>query len=109
MNARDPFLRHWLNILDRCLIWLVFSIVCTAVIWTAAWTRGLHQPVLNGWRVLYAVVTGDSIERTSLTLLALSAGAGVLLATVLSMWLFHIWKRQGEMRVSHLRGSRLEG
>jgi hypothetical protein len=54
------------------------------------------------------LLTGQAIDRTGLTILALSAGSGLLLATVLSSWLFRRWTRQGELRLHHLRGSRLE-
>lgn len=108
MSTRDPFLRHWLNALDRALVWLTLSFVLSAGIWTVAWERGLGQPALNGWRILYALLTSQATDRVSLTLLALCATAGVLLATILSTWLFLRWKGQGELRLRHLRGSRLE-
>lgn len=108
MSTHDPFLRHWLNVLDRALVWLTLSVGWSALIWSVAWQRGLQQPALNGWRLLYALLTGEAIDRTSLTLLALSVVAGLLLATVLSTCLFRRWTRQGELRLHHLRGSRLE-
>ncbi len=108
MNTHDPFLRHWLNAIDRALVWLTLSVGCAALIWSVAWQRGLQLPALNGWRLLYALLTGQAIDRTGLTILALSAGSGLLLATLLSAWLFRRWTRQGELRLHHLRGSRLE-
>jgi hypothetical protein len=108
MSTHDPFLRYWLNVLDRALVWLTLSLGCSAVIWSVAWQRGLQQPALNGWRLLYTLLTSQAIDRPSLTILALSTGSGLLLATLLSAWLFRRWTRQGELRHHHLRGSRLE-
>jgi hypothetical protein len=108
MSTHDPFLRHWLNVIDRALVWLTLSVGCAALIWSVAWQRGLQQPAVNGWRLLHTMSTGQPIDRLSLTILALSVGAGVLLATVLSSWLFRRWTRQGELRLHHVRGSRLE-
>lgn len=107
MSTHDPLLRHWLNAFDRVLVWLTLSLVSSAVIWTFAWARGLEQPAFNGWRVLFALLTGQTTDRTSLTLLTLSAFGGVLLATLLSAWLFARWRRQGELGLRHLRGSQL--
>lgn len=108
MSTHDPFLRYWLNALDRALVWLTLCLVFSAVVWTMAWARGLGQSALNGWRLLYELLTGQAIDRSSLTLLALSAATGVLLATVMSAWLFARWRRQGELGLRHMRGSRLE-
>ena len=107
MSTHDPFLRQWRNFLDRSLAWLSLSLMFAAVIWSATWERGLQQPVRNGWLTLYAFLTGQATDRTSLTLLAWCALSGVLLATVVSGWLFRRWQRQGELRVHHLRGSQL--
>ena len=108
MSTHDPFLRHWFNALDRVLVWLTLSVGCSALIWSAAWQRGMQQSAVSGWRLLHALLTGQAIDRPSLTILALSVGAGVLLATVLSTWLYRRLTRQGELRLHHLRGSRLE-
>ena len=108
MSTHDPFLRHWLNALDRALVWLTLCLGSSALVWTLAWERGLGQPALNGWRLLYAFLTGHATDRASLTMLVLSAAAGVMLATLLSTWLFLRWSRQGEMSLRHLRGSKLE-
>ena len=107
MSTHDPFLRQWKNLFDRGVAWLMLSLVFAAVIWSIAWERGLQLPTRNGWMTLYSFLTGQYTDRTSLTLLALCATTGVLLATVVSGWLFRRWQRQGEHRVHHLRGSQL--
>jgi uncharacterized membrane protein len=108
MSTHDPFLRQWKNFFDRGAAWLVLSLVFSAVIWAAAWERGLHLPTRDGWMTVYAFLTGQATDRISMTLLALCALSGVLLATVASGWLFRRWQRQGELRVHHLRGSEFE-
>lgn len=108
MRTHDAFLRHLLGTFDRAMVWAVLAIGLSALIWTAAWERGLGLPALDGWRVLGLVLLGHDTDRTALTVLALSVALGVTGATLIGGWLFRRWQRRAEIDVMRLRGTRWE-
>lgn len=108
MRTSDPFLRHLFGAMDRAAVWCVLALVITALAWTAAWERGLGVPALDGWRLLLAAMSGRSIDRHAVTLLALCVGFGASGATVIGGWLFRRWARRAQLDVLRLRGSRWE-
>lgn len=109
MSTHDPFLRHLLSAVDRALVWVVLTVVLTALTWTAVWDRGLKLPVLDGWHVLGLVLLGREPDRTALTLLVLCALDGVMGAALVGGWMFRRWQRRAELDVLRLRGARWEG
>ena len=109
MRTHDPFLRHLLAAMDRCVVWTVLAIVVTALAWTAAWERGLGMPALDGWQLLVEALLGQATDRTALTMLVLCAGLGITSATLVSGWMFRHWQRRAQLDVLRLRGSRWEG
>jgi len=108
MRTHDPFLRHLLGALDRVAVWFVLALAITALAWTAAWERGLGVPALDGWRLVVSALAGRSVDRTTMTLLALCAAVGISGATVVGGWLFRRWQRRAQLDVLRLRGSRWE-
>ncbi|MDN3544039.1 hypothetical protein QWZ02_06225 [Kinneretia asaccharophila] len=108
MRTNDPFLRHILAAIDRALVWSILAVVLTALVWTAAWERGLGQPVIDGWRVLGLALLGKPIDRLALTLLAMSAALGIAGASLFGGWLFRRWKRRADVDTTRLRGARWE-
>lgn len=108
MRTHDPFLRHLLAAVDRCVVWTVLAIVITILAWTAAWERGLGIPALDGWQLLTGALLGRAIDRTALTMLVLCAGLGVTCATLVSGWMLRRWQRRAALDVLRLRGSRWE-
>lgn len=109
MKTHDAFLRHLLGAVDRAVVWTVLAVVLFAVMWTAAWERGLGLPALDGWRVLGLALLGRESDRTAMTLLVLCALVGAMNATLVGGWLFRRWQRRAELDVMRLRGSRWEG
>lgn len=109
MRTHDPFLRHLLASVDRCVVWTVLAIVMTALTWTAAWERGLGMPALDGWQLLAGVLLGRAMDRTALTMLVLCAGLGITGAMLVSGWMFRRWQRRAKLDMLRLRGSRWEG
>lgn len=108
MRTQDAFLRHLLSAVDRAMIWTVLAVVLSALVWTAAWDRGLGLPVLDGWRVLGLALLGREPDRTALTLLVLCAALGVTGASLVGGWLFRRWQHRAELDMTLLRGSRWE-
>lgn len=109
MRTHDPFLRHILAAVDRAMVWTALAVVLTALVWTAAWERGLGQPVIDGWRVLGLALLGKPIDRTALTLLAMSAALGIAGACLIGGWMFRRWQRRADVDTTRLRGARWEG
>ena len=109
MRTHDPFLRHMLAAVDRVMVWTVLAVVLTALVWTAAWERGLGLHVIDGWRVLGLALLGKTSDRTALTLLAMSAALGITGASLIGGWLFRRWQRRADVDTTRLRGARWEG
>jgi hypothetical protein len=86
MRTHDPFLRHLLASVDRCVVLTVLAIVMTALAWTAAWECGLGMPALDGWQLLAEVLLGRAMDSTALTMLALCAELGITSAMLVSGW-----------------------
>ena len=109
MRTHDPFLRHILAAVDRVMVWTVLAVMLTALVWTAAWERGLGQPVIDGWRVLGLALLGKVVDRTALTLLAMCVALGIAGASLVGSWMFRRWKRRADVDTMRLRGARWEG
>jgi hypothetical protein len=109
MKTHDAFLRHLSGLLDRAIAWCTLSFVLSAVAWSVAWDRGLHQPAVDGWLILAAAWAASAPDRVALTLLALCVVIGMLGATLISIWLHRRWLRRAQLDAVQLRGSRWEG
>lgn len=109
MSTHDPFLRHVLAVIDRIAVWSVLAVSLTALIWTAAWERGLGQPAVDGWRALLTALITYDVDRLTLTLLVLCIGCGTTTATLLGSWLFRRWRNSAQLDQVRLRGARWEG
>lgn len=107
MSIRDPFLIDHVAILDRAGAWLMLNAVSFVVLWSGVWERGLHLPWENALQQLYAVFTGTAVPLTR-TLFALTITVTVLGTSIVCACLFARWRRKGQLRGQHVRGSRLD-
>ena len=108
MSTRDPFLTSFGIVLDRTMVWVVLTSVTFMVLWTAVWERGMGLPWSMAMRQLGMVFTAQA-EPVTRTLFALTIAVAALSTGGMCVWLFARWRRQGELRGTHLRGPRLEG
>ena len=107
MSTRDPFLSSVFIVIDRFAVWLVLAAVSFLVLWSAVWQRGLGRSWAEALAALHAVLGGRA-EPLTTTLCTLTLAVAVLASSLLCLWLFARWRRQGELRTEHVRGARLE-
>lgn len=105
---RDPFLNRIFIIFDRMSAWLWLALVISALLWSATWQTGLQFSGENALRQFVRFVTGNADRTTNIISFLILTNA-LMLASLLSVWLFNRWNRSGELRKEHLRGTRLEG
>lgn len=108
MRTRDPFLTTFGIWFDRLAVWFTLSMVSFVLLWGFVWERCLGQGTAYALAQLRAVVTGQA-EPFVNVLCALSLAVAIETTSLLSAWLFTRWRRQGQLGVAHVRGSRLEG
>lgn len=107
MSTRDPFLMTFGVWLDRLLVWLTLVSVSFLLLWSLVWQR-LGRPWTEAAQQLLAVLSGRG-EPIVNVLCGLSLATAGATATLLAAWLFARWRRQGELREAHVRGSQLDG
>lgn len=104
---RDPFLNRIFILFDRLSAWLWLVLVISALLWSATWQTGLQFSAEHSLRQFYLFVTGNADRTTNVISLLILTNA-VMLASLLSVWLFNRWNRSGKLGKEHLRGTRLE-
>ncbi len=107
MSTRDPFLNSLLVWIDRLGAWLILSAVGAAFLWSVVWDTCLGFSGDDALRQFVRFVTWKA-DTVSTTIGVLIVCLAIQSANVVSLWLFAKWRRKGELRAEHIRGSRLK-
>lgn len=107
MSTRDPFLITIGVIVDRVLVWLTLTVIVAGITWSAVLERGLGMPWSAAALRLQALWLGTA-DRTIVVLAVLTLTVAVLASTLMSTWLFALWRKQGQFGATHLRGPHIK-
>jgi len=107
MSTRDPFLNSLIAWLDRLSAWLWLCAVGTGLLWSVVWNTYLGFSGGDAFRQFVRFVTWKA-DTVSTTIGVLIVSLAIQSANVVSLVLFAKWRRKGELRAEHIRGSKLK-